>query len=324
MAAPASARPAVARRLVRCALHQPRNVLSVGVLLRASALLRAHLQRQLLAWRARLAVAPRRLPATSVAFRCNLCGARGSAPLAQLRDRETATCRVCRSNQRFRALMAALQDRLMGEVAPLRLMAARKDLAGIGMSDAGAYATWLERKFDYTNTFFHTAPFLDIQHPDARHLGRYDFVVTSDVLEHVAPPISGGFTNLRALLKSGGVLAMTVPYGLQDTTVEHFPDLHDFRIEGNGAHRRLLNRTRDGREQCFEDLCFHGGDGATLELRVFALADLMRQLEAAGFTDIRVHDGALPEWGILPDSPCSHPITAIAGPLQTAPTTPMR
>ena len=220
--------------------------------------------------------------------------------------------------------MAALQERLTGELAPLGLVRARKDLAGIGMSDAGAYATWLERKFDYTNTFFHTAPFLDIQHPDARHLGRYDFVVTSDVLEHVVPPVSGAFANLRALLKSGGVLAMTVPYGLQDATVEHFPDLHDFRIEGSGADRRLLNRTRDGREQRFDDLCFHGGDGATLELRVFALADLLRQLEAAGFTDIRVHDGALPEWGVLPDSPCSHPITAIAGPVQTASTTPMR
>ena len=36
------------------------------------------------------------------------------------------------------------------------------------------------------------------------------------------------------------------------------------------------------------DLVFHGGPGETLELRLFALADLVAHLEAAGFCDVRV------------------------------------
>ena len=319
LAQPQSASPL--RRLLRAG----RRVL-VHWPLQGLRLARARLRRRVLGWRARLATAPRRLPEGTAGFRCNLCGAPGHAPLVLLHDREAPTCRVCGSNQRFRALMAALQDRLVGGVAPLRLQPRRKALVGLGMSDAGAYATWLAQKFAYTNTFFHTAPFLDIRRPDPRYLGRHDFVVTSDVLEHVQAPVADAFANLRALLKPGGVLAMTVPYGLQEATVEHFPDLHEYRIEGSGAQRRLVNRTREGREQVFDGLCFHGGDGATLEMRLFALDDLLRLLQAAGFTDVRVHDAALPEWGILPAAACSHPITAIAGPrpVETASTTAMR
>ncbi|NUS39884.1 MAG: methyltransferase domain-containing protein [Lysobacter sp.] len=282
------------------------------------------LQRRLAGLRAACTRPRAAVPEGQFAFRCNICGAHGHAAAALLRDREAPTCSVCRSNQRFRALMAALQARLLGEVGPLRLQRPRKELTGLGMSDAGLYADWLEAKFDYTNTFFHAEPFLDIQRPDPRYEGRCDFLVTSDVLEHVLPPIASAFANLHALLKPGGVLAMTVPYGLQAGTREHFPELHAFRIQGEGARRHLVNRTRDGREQVFHDLLFHGGDGATLEMRVFALADLVDLLRGAGFIDIRVHDAALAEWGIFPDGPCSHPITAIAGAVKPASTAAMR
>ena len=282
------------------------------------------LRRRLLGVRAALTTPPDRVRPGHVAFRCNICGAWGEAPESLLRQRETPSCRVCGSNQRFRALVAALQDRLLGTVAPLRRQQPRRDLAGLGMSDASVYAGWLGEKFAYTNTFFHARPFLDIQRPDPRDFGRLDFIVTSDVLEHVQPPVATAFANLRALLRPGGLLVLTVPYAVDGATVEHYPELHDFRIEGEGAQRRLLNRTRDGRAQAFDGLCFHGGDGATLELRVFALPDLRRLLEAAGFVDIRVHDGARPDWGILPETPCSQPITAIAGPVQPASTVAMR
>ena len=41
-------------------------------------------------------------------FRCNLCGAHGSAAPERLGDREMATCQVCGSSLRHRALIAAL------------------------------------------------------------------------------------------------------------------------------------------------------------------------------------------------------------------------
>lgn len=282
------------------------------------------LRRQLLGARAALTRPRREVPSGQRAFRCNICGAWGTAAEAVLQERETPTCRVCGSNQRFRALLAALQERLIGEVVPLRLQRPRRELAGLGMSDAGLYAGWLATKFAYTNTFFHDTPFLDIQHPDPAALGRLDFLVSSDVLEHVQPPVASAFANLRALLRPGGLLVLTVPYALQGDTVEHFPELHAFHIEGEGPRRRLVNRTRDGREQAFDALCFHGGDGATLEMRVFSLPDLLGQLRAAGFVDVRVHDGGFPAWGIQPGLSRCPPITAIAGAVQPASTTAMR
>lgn len=246
-------------------------------------------------------------------FRCNLCGARSSAEPARLADREAATCRVCGSSLRHRALIAALQARMCGEVRPLRTLARDRRIAGLGISDVHVYAQWLQRKFAYDNTFFHKAPRLDIQDPGREFLGRHDFVICSDVLEHVAPPVATAFCNLHSLLKPGGMLAFTVPYAREGETCEHFPDLHAFRIEGEGPERRLLNTTRDGRRQVYGDLSFHGGDGETLEMRIFALPDLLRLLAAAGFRDVQVHDQPLPQWGIVPADPCSLPITAVAG-----------
>jgi SAM-dependent methyltransferase len=329
MGAPVAERPGLAAHIARFATHQVRRVRYVLHLVcwqwpARLASRSARVRRRLVALRAASSRRPGSPAAGTSAFRCNICGAHGCSPDALLRQRETPTCRVCGSTQRFRALMAALQSRLPVDVAPLRLQQPRKELAGLGMSDARLYADWLDAKFAYTNTFFHTAPFLDIQHPGPQYLGRHDFVVTSDVMEHVAPPVADAFVHLHGLLKPGGVLALTVPYAVQGSTVEHFPDLAAFRIETDGTRRRLVNRTRDGREQVFEGLCFHGGEGATLEMRVFALPDLLRLLEASGFTDIRVHDQALPAWGILVDTPCSHPITAIARAVEPASTTAMR
>ncbi|QSX74461.1 methyltransferase domain-containing protein [Lysobacter arenosi] len=262
---------------------------------------------------ARLRAFPSKAP-TAQAPACNICGHRLVVPLEVFSDREARSCVVCGSTLRFRAIMAALQSSLDGDhqVRVLERLPRCKHLKGIGMSDTGSYAGTLKSRFDYTNTFFHTEPLLDIRSP-ARHLiGQFDFVVSSDVLEHVDGPPQRAFSNLRALLKPGGILVFTVPYGAEQETVEHYPELHDYRIEGEGDMRVLINVTTDGREQRFTDLCFHGGDGSTLELRRFAYPHLIRLLEAAGFKDIRVHDVDHPEWGIVHQAKEGLPITATA------------
>lgn len=245
---------------------------------------------------------------------CNICGFALAASRQALSDRETRSCTVCGSTLRFRALMAALQCELDGDgqIRVLERIPKRRSITGLGMSDAPVYASALNRKYDYTNTFFHTEPLLDIRAPAAHYLGRHDFVVSSDVLEHVDGPCLRALQNLRAVLKPGGLLALTVPYGVQDTTLEHYPDLHEYRIEGQGADRILVNVTADGREQRFSNLCFHGGDGSTLELRVYAYRDLIRWLGEAGFTDIRLHDAEHPQWGIIHQHQLGLPITARA------------
>ena len=71
-----------------------------------------------------------------------------------------------------------------------------KGIRALGMSDPPRIADLLSEKFDYTNTFYHQAPRFDVLHPEPGDLGRYDFVISSEVMKHVPPPVETGFTNL--------------------------------------------------------------------------------------------------------------------------------
>jgi len=55
---------------------------------------------------------------------------------------------------------------------------------------------------------------------------------------------------------------------------------------------------------------FHGGRGATLEMRIFCYSDLLRLLKASGFEDIVVHGSPDFRHGIWWPQPWSLPITA--------------
>ena len=187
-----------------------------------------------------------------------------------------------------------------------------RDLAGIGMSDSAAYAVRLAARLRYTNTYFHKKPRLDVLAPPAEYAKRFHFIVSSDVLEHVAPPIGRAFANLHAMLLPGGVLVLTVPFVVDGDTVEHFPELHAYRIVRDDGTAMLVNRTRDGRSQTFRNLVFHGGPGATLEMRVFSESGLLTHLREAGFSDVRVHRESVLAKGICWKHPWSVPITAVA------------
>ena len=112
------------------------------------------------------------------------------------------------------------------------------------------------------------------RHRCRRRVGRYDFIVASDVFEHVAPPVSRAFDNARKLLKPGGKLIFTVPFSLERGHASStFPDLHDWTIaERDGAWTARQHARADGREQTFDDLVFHGGPGSTLEMRLSSRA----------------------------------------------------
>lgn len=251
-------------------------------------------------------------PAGTLFFRCNVCSAYVSSMASSL-DREVGACTNCRSNVRFRGVVYALALRMFGQpLAIADFPENARGLRGIGMSDTGIYADLLPKQTGYVNTYYHQEPRLDIQNPGAEHLGCYDFVISSDVLEHVAPPVSTAFMNLRLLLRPGGLLVLTVPFSMEGETVEHYPELHDFRVDEIDGQYVLFNRTSDGREQRFADLVFHGGPGSTLEMRVFSEASLRRELEQAGFTDVRFHREACFESGIVWLCPWSVPITAVA------------
>jgi SAM-dependent methyltransferase len=219
-------------------------------------------------------------------FTCNLCG---TEAVAETRGwpRDTATCPRCGSAARFRGLADLIARELFGSPEPLHALLPRPDLTGVGMSDPLPLAALLGRRMAYANTYYHCEPRLDVCAP-GDHAGRYDLVVCSEVLEHVPPPVGPAFTGLHDLLRPGGLLVFSVPYRAEGETVEHYPDLYDYEIVTRAGEHVLRNTTRDGRVCEHRDLIFHGGPGETLELRLFALPDLVARLEAAGFCDVRV------------------------------------
>ena len=244
-----------------------------------------------------------------VAFRCNLCGAKSRATLAQL-SREAPSCRRCGSTVRFRGIAWLVVREVTGQEAPLADLKPRRDIAGIGLSDAACYAGPLARAFDYRNTYFHAEPRLDITKVPTSLQGSCDFVVASDVFEHVEPPVSRAFDGALALLKPGGTLVMTVPFSLEPDTAEHYPELHEWRVEAKNGGWKVVNRTADGREQQFDQPVFHGGPGTTLEMRLFSRDAILRHLRDAGFVDARVADEPCLAFGIHWPEPWSVPIVA--------------
>lgn len=181
----------------------------------------------------------------------------------------------------------------------LAWMAPRKNILGVGCSDWG-YIDLLAEKFDYVNTFYDHEPRLDLCNVDDTRWkpGSIDFITCSDVLEHVEPPVHRVFDGIYRLLKPGGVAILTVPITPDSTTREHFPNLYDWRIAEENDHRVLINRQIDGHIERFDDLCFHGGDGMTLEFRVFSRQGLIDNIQAAGLHVTHIYDQPLPSLAI--------------------------
>jgi hypothetical protein len=73
-----------------------------------------------------------------------------------------------------------------------------------------------------------------------------------------------------------------------------------------------VNITRHGEKQIFDNLIFHDGQGATLEMRSFSESGLLALLRSAGFHKLKIHSQSLPECGIVNLKPFSFPISAIA------------
>jgi SAM-dependent methyltransferase len=233
---------------------------------------------------------------------------------------------------------------LFGRSISLPDLQVRRDIIGIGLSDAESYARPLALKLGYTNTHFQTEPRLDIANVSEDRAALYDFIIASDVFEHVAPPVSRAFRNARRLLKPGGVLIFSVPFSLADDTVEHFPDLDDYRLVKVDGRMRLENRTADGRTQIFDDLIFHresasmspgrllsratlgrlfrADRGDVLEMRLFSRDALQREIADAGFARSRVADEEWIAYGITWQEPFSVPMVAYA-PAEVPPPTPV-
>ena len=243
-----------------------------------------------------------------IEFICNVCGSRNQMAEAEFAT-EPASC-ACGSNVRTRALIHLLSTELFGRSLLLPDFPKLKSIRALGMSDKPCYASLLQEKFDYQNTFYDREPRLDFSKPPIHLYGTLDFVVSSDVLEHVAPPVEATLTEVFRLLKPRGFLVATVPCSSEGILVEHYPDLYEYRILPLGGAPVLVNRRRDGQLEVTGDLVFHGGEGATLEMRQLTVAALHQKLLATGFTHPSFFNANVSEYGILFDQDVSQPLIA--------------
>lgn len=246
----------------------------------------------------------------SLHFQCNICHKNCVVDLSVL-HREVISCQTCGSTPRTRAIIRALSLELFNRVLLLPDFPERRDIKGIGMTDSEGYASVLAKKFSYENTYLHKEPRVDVAGDITRErLGVSDFIISSEVFEHVVPPIDRAFENVYRMLKPGGVFILTVPYGLFPETIEHFPDLNEYEILEEKGSYKLRNVIRDGKIQEFKDLVFHGGPGSTLEMRIFGEKSLLLHLERVGFEEIKVHRAPDFIHGIWWPEPWSFPISA--------------
>lgn len=244
-------------------------------------------------------------------YTCNICGVRNECQVYQL-GRETPDCVGCGSNVRMRAIIGLLSLELFGKRMPIDAFPEDRGIRGIGLSDWDAYAERLGARLSYTNTYYHQEPLLDITRVPEAWTGSCDFLISTDVFEHVLPPVSEAFTGARQLLKDGGALILTVPYSIAPVqTVEHFPSLHEWTLEqGEEGAWELHNTRADGTLEVFTDLVFHGGPGSTLEMRLFSQQSLLEELERAGFSSVRIAADPMPEIGVIWGHAWSLPIVA--------------
>jgi SAM-dependent methyltransferase len=217
-----------------------------------------------------------------VSFRCNLCGTTNEVGRAMI-DRETPSCAGCGSTPRSRALIEALTTRLIGTSVVLSSVGARKEISGLGLSDWEGYAQMLESRFSYKNTFFKSDPALDITARPGTAQGQLDFLISSEVFDHVVGEVEQIFANVHSLLKPGGVLVFTVPFTLEGPTVEY--------------------------EAAADPASPTAG---FVPARQFSLESLQYVLERAGFTDVVVHSDVNPEFGIWWNPRVSVPLSARA------------
>jgi SAM-dependent methyltransferase len=198
-----------------------------------------------------------------MAFTCNVCGHAGNELLpAHYENPETPSCTACGSNVRFRWLADRLARELFGRRMLLPDFPSDPSIRGLGLTDPVSIAERLAARFTYLNTHFDIEPRLDIRTDDSP-LGELDFLIASEVFEHIEPPVSVAFRNAARLLKPNGLLLLTTPWIRDGRGQDVLPELYDWKLEYAGGECSIVNRGWDGRVEWFRNVRADGGPGRT-------------------------------------------------------------
>jgi SAM-dependent methyltransferase len=158
---------------------------------------------------------------------------------------------------------------------------------GVGLSDAPPLSPALASRFFYTNTFYHQYPHLDITNPPPELDGELDFIVCSDVLEHIPylliePALAG----LLRCLRPRGVAVITVPVA-GERTYEYYPGLTEFELVEQESRPPVVNWTDTaGVRHTDTSPDMHDGGGLTLTFRLWGPKDVEARLLSAGFEPV--------------------------------------
>jgi len=146
---------------------------------------------------------------------------------------------------------------------PLAEFPVDASIFGIGLTDPEPIASVLAKRFTYCNTYLDTSPRLDIR-IDPSPLGPLDFLIASEVFEHVEPPVSDAFKNAAGMLKPHGVLLLTVPWVWDGDGENVLPALHDWKLDRVEGRWVIIDRLPDGLTREFHNPSFDGSAGPSL------------------------------------------------------------
>ncbi len=160
---------------------------------------------------------------------------------------------------------------------------------GLGVSDDMKLAQRLFQLFMYTNSYFHQFPTVDITSPPSETRAQFEFIVCSDVLEHVPPPVEFALLGLRSMLRPQGFLVVSVPCQVNPESTEYYPNIVSWDLSDDGLRWTDLA----GIDHFDPDPELHGGSGQTLAFRFWSITDLADRLVRTGFSSVR-HPSRLP------------------------------
>lgn len=204
-------------------------------------------------------------------------------PPAATASTESQMCIACGATWRDRVVLGAVLIGLEIGLFPLPALSPDWSRTGVGIADAQTIAAPLASRFDYVNGHLHRYPHLDVRSVPEALVGTAEFVVCSEVLEHVEPPVQPALDGLARLLRPGGFAVITVPdVGLKPPG-EHYPDLVEWSVRDDHS---IDWRDSTGKSAHDPDPEWHGGAGLTLAFRRWTADELDAAILAAGLTAV--------------------------------------